>query len=64
MSFIELLFILLSASVLIIGINYALQDIKAAEAELEEVKKQLKQEKEDNKLLVFTGGEKNWRSRL
>ena len=39
MSFIELLFIILCASVLIIGITYALQDIKACEKEIEEYNK-------------------------
>ena len=35
MSFIELLFIILCVSILIIGINGALQDIKACEKEIE-----------------------------
>ena len=39
MSFIELLFIVLCVSVLIIGINYALQDIKACEKEIEKYNK-------------------------
>ena len=34
MSLIELLFIIVCASVLIIGITYALQDIKACEKEI------------------------------
>ena len=39
MSIIELLFIVLCASVLIIGIDYAFQDIKACEKEIEEYNK-------------------------
>jgi len=39
MSFIELLFIILCVSVLIIGITYAFQDIKACEKEIEEYNK-------------------------
>ena len=39
MSFIELLFIVLCVSVLIIGINYDFQDIKACEKEIEEYNK-------------------------
>ena len=39
MSFIELLFIVLCVSVLIIGINYAFQDIRACEKEIEEYNK-------------------------
>ena len=40
MSFIELLFIILCASVLIIGITYyTVQDIKACEKEIEEYNK-------------------------
>lgn len=39
MSFIELLFIVLCVSVLIIGINYAFQDIKACGKEIEEYNK-------------------------
>ena len=39
MSLIELLFIILCVSVLIIGIDYAFQDIKACEKEIEEYNK-------------------------
>ena len=39
MSLIELLFIVLCVSVLIIGINYAFQDIRACEKEIEEYNK-------------------------
>ena len=39
MAFIELLFIVLCVSILIIGITYALQDIKACEKEIEEYNK-------------------------
>ena len=39
MSFIELLFIILCVSVLIIGIGYPFQDIKACEKEIEEYNK-------------------------
>jgi len=38
--------------VLYIAIRFALEEIKDVELELEEVKKQLKQEKEDSKLLA------------
>ena len=52
MNFIELLFIIVCLWILYIGISFAFQDIRDAEKELEEVKKQLKQEKEDSKLLA------------
>ena len=39
MSFIELLFIILCVSILIVAIDYALQDIKACEKEIEEYNK-------------------------
>jgi|TARA_R110002020_G_scaffold686_2_gene3400 short subunit fatty acids transporter len=50
MNLIELLFIIVCVWVLYIAIKYALEDIRDVELELEEVKKQLKQEKEDVKL--------------
>ena len=52
MNLIELLFIIVCIWILYIGISFAFQDIRDAEKELEEVKKQLKQEKEDSKLLA------------
>ena len=52
MNLIELLFIIVCIWILYIGISFAFQDIREAEEELEEVKKQLKQEKEDSKLLA------------
>ena len=52
MNLIELLFIIVCIWILYVAIDYAWQDIKIAEEELEEVKKQLKQEKEDSKLLA------------
>ena len=52
MNLIELLFIIVCIWILYIGISFAFQDIRDAEKELEEVKKQLNQEKEDNKLLA------------
>ena len=52
MNFIELLFLIVCLWVLYLGISFAFQDIREAEKELEEVKKQLNQEKEDNKLLA------------
>jgi len=39
MSFIELLFIILCVSILIIGIDYAFQDIRTCEKEIEEYNK-------------------------
>ena len=52
MNFIELLFLIVCLWILYLGISFAFQDIREAEEELEEVKKQLKQEKEDSKLLA------------
>jgi short subunit fatty acids transporter len=52
MNLIELLFLIVCIWILYVAIDYAWQDIKIAEEELEEVKKQLKQEKEDSKLLA------------
>ena len=52
MNLIELLFIIVCLWILYLGISFAFQDIREAEEELEEVKKQLKQEKEDSKLLA------------
>ena len=52
MNLIELLFLIVCIWILYIGISFAFQDIREAEEELEEVKKQLKQEKEDSKLLA------------
>tara|TARA_R110002020_G_scaffold264381_1_gene479145 strand:+ start:164 stop:340 length:177 start_codon:yes stop_codon:yes gene_type:complete len=52
MNLIELLFIIMCVWVLYIAIRFALEEIKDVELELEEVKKQLKQEKEDSKLLA------------
>ena len=52
MNFIEVLFIIVCLWILYIGISFAFQDIREAEKELEEIKKQLNQEKEDNKLLA------------
>ena len=52
MNFIELLFLIVCIWILYLGITFALEDIRAAEEQLEEVKKQLKQEKEDSKLLA------------
>jgi len=52
MNLIELLFLIVCVWILYVAIDYAWQDIKIAEEELEEVKKQLKQEKEDSKLLA------------
>ena len=52
MNFIELLFLIVCLWILYLGISFAFQDIRVAEKELEEVKKQLNQEKEDNKLLA------------
>ena len=52
MNFIELLFLIVCIWILYVAIDYAWQDIRDAEKELEEVKKQLNQEKEDNKLLA------------
>ena len=46
MNFIELLFIIVCLWILYLGISFAFQDIREAEKELEEVKKQLKQERE------------------
>ena len=45
MNLIELLFIIVCIWVLYVAIDYAWQDIKIAEKELEEVKKQLNQER-------------------
>ena len=45
MNFIELLFLIVCIWILYLGITFALEDIRAAEEQLEEVKKQLKQEK-------------------
>ena len=52
MNLIELLFLIVCVWILYVAIDYAFQDIREAEEELEEVKKQLKQEKEDSKLLA------------
>ena len=52
MNLIELLFLIVCIWILYVAIDYAWQDIRDAEKELEEVKKQLKQEKEDSKLLA------------
>ena len=52
MNFIELLFLIVCLWILYLGISFAFQDIREAEEELEEVKKQLKQEKEDSRLLA------------
>ena len=52
MNLIELLFLIVCLWILYVAIDYAWQDIRDAEKELEEVKKQLKQEKEDSKLLA------------
>ena len=52
MNFIELLFLIVCLWILYLGISFAFQDIREAEKELEEVKKQLKQEKEDSRLLA------------
>ena len=52
MNLIELLFLIVCLWILYIGISFAFQDIREAEKELEEVKKQLKQEKEDSRLLA------------
>ena len=52
MNLIELLFLIVCLWILYIGISFAFQDIQEAEKELDEVKKQLKQEKEDSKLLA------------
>ena len=52
MNLIEVLFIIVCLWILYLGISFAFQDIREAEKELEEVKKQLNQEKEDNKLLA------------
>ena len=52
MNLIELLFLIVCIWILYVAIDYAWQDIKIAEEELQEVKKQLKQEKEDSKLLA------------
>ena len=52
MNFIEVLFLIVCLWILYIGISFAFQDIREAEKELEEVKKQLKKEKEDSKLLA------------
>ena len=52
MNLIELLFLIVCIWILYVAIDFAWQDIKIAEEELEEVKKQLKQEKEDSKLLA------------
>ena len=52
MNLIELLFLIVCIWILYVAIDYAWQDIRDAEKELEEVKKQLNQEKEDNKLLA------------
>jgi predicted tellurium resistance membrane protein TerC len=46
MNLIELLFIIVCLWILYIGISFAFQDIREAEKELEEVKKQLNQERE------------------
>ena len=51
MNLIELLFLIVCVWILYVAIDYAWQDVRDAEKELEEVKKQLKQEKEDSKLL-------------
>ena len=52
MNLIELLFLIVCIWILYVAIDFAWQDIRDAEKELEEVKKQLKQEKEDSKLLA------------
>jgi uncharacterized membrane-anchored protein YhcB (DUF1043 family) len=52
MNLIELLFLIVCLWILYIAIRFALEEIKDVELELEEVKKQLKQEKEDSKLLA------------
>ena len=52
MNLIELLFLIVCIWILYVAIDFAWQDIKIAEEELEEVKKQLKKEKEDSKLLA------------
>ena len=52
MNLIELLFLIVCIWILYVAIDFAWQDIRDAEKELEEVKKQLNQEKEDNKLLA------------
>ena len=52
MNLIELLFLIVCIWILYVAIDYAWHDIRDAEKELEEVKKQLNQEKEDNKLLA------------
>ena len=46
MNFIEVLFFIVCLWILYIGISFAFQDIREAEEELEEVKKQLNQERE------------------
>ena len=46
MNLIELLFIIVCVWVLYIAIKFALEDIQDLEKELEELKKQLQQEKE------------------
>ena len=46
MNFIELLFLIVCLWILYIGISFAFEDIREAEKELEEVKKQLNQEVE------------------